>query len=186
MKVREQTLGQEERWRHREGMEEMANKNGKLKKAYYRAKTVPTVPSGEQTHLSFLLLPQSLSGCSFFTAAFAPTSPLQFDLLSSKWIDGGYQQHGNRMNYMWCWKYPRYPKGSCKRTNMKRRICVWRKCSLTLASLSPVGQSAGTIFKTLLVFCALKKKKNKKKKKAMLSLREKELYKKKKNYEWLH
>lgn len=45
---------------------------------------------------------------------------------------------------------------------------------LTHASLSPVGQIAGTILKTLLVFLCVKKK-------AMLSLRrKKKLYKKKK------
>lgn len=46
----------------------VANKRDKVRMAYYRAKTMLTVPSGAQTHLPLLLLPQSLSGCSFFTA----------------------------------------------------------------------------------------------------------------------
>lgn len=57
------------------------NQREKVRMAYYRAKTMLTVPSGAQTHLPLLLLPQSLSGCSFFTAAFTPqSSPLQFAL----------------------------------------------------------------------------------------------------------
>lgn len=36
----------------------------------------------------------------------------------------------------------------------KYRVNDAEKWSLTLARLSPVGQSAGTILKTLLVFCA--------------------------------
>lgn len=44
-----------------------------------------TVPNGAQTHLPLLLLPQSLSGCSFFTTAFTPqSSPLQFALKNYK------------------------------------------------------------------------------------------------------
>lgn len=46
----------------------------KVRMTYYRAQTMLTVPSGAQTHLSLLLLPQSLSGCYFFQAAFTPTS----------------------------------------------------------------------------------------------------------------
>lgn len=58
-----------------------ANKRDEGRMAYYRAKTMLTVPSGAQTHLSLLLLPQSLSGCSFFTTAFTPQScPLPFAL----------------------------------------------------------------------------------------------------------
>ena len=43
----------------------------------------------------------------------------------------------------------------------------WNKCSLIVARLNPIGQSAGTVIKTkqVLVFCALKK--------AMLSQRKK-------------
>lgn len=82
MKVREQTLGQKERWRWGYGGgNDGANKRDEGRMAYYRAKTMLTVPSGAQTHLPLLLLPQSLSGCSFVIAAFTPqSSPLQFVL----------------------------------------------------------------------------------------------------------
>lgn len=51
-----------------QGGYEGANKRNKVRMAYYRAKTMLTVPSGAQTHLPLLLLQLSLSGCSFFTA----------------------------------------------------------------------------------------------------------------------
>lgn len=65
----------------RGGSGEMTGQIRRTRMAYYRAKTMISVPSGAQTHLPLLLLPQSLSGSSFFTAAFTPqSSPLQFAL----------------------------------------------------------------------------------------------------------
>lgn len=55
-------------------------------------------------------------------------------------------------------------------------IRMWSKCSLTLASLSLVGQSAGTILKTLLVFCALKKGNAESEKKKKLYKKKKKIY----------
>lgn len=83
MKVREQTFrtGKVKTQRGHGGGNYGGSERDKVRKAYYREKTMLTVPSGAQTHLSFLLLPQSLSGCSFFTAAFTPqSSPLLFAL----------------------------------------------------------------------------------------------------------
>lgn len=154
MKVWGQTLGQKERRRHREGMEEMANEGNKVRMAYYRAKTVLTVPNGEQTHFSSPTATKSfrlflLCGCIHSTSV-CPLKLYWIRRISAMW-----QPHELHMLL----KMTKISQSIGQKDNdAEKDVISGGNAALTLASLSPVGQISGTILKTLLVFCALKKR----------------------------
>lgn len=134
MKVQEQTLGQKERWRHRKSREEEEEMMGKVagkkeRMAYYRAKTMLSVPSGAQT--------PPFPHCR---KVFQAVPSLKLDslwkilLFSLLWgtLKVKFRKKINNIRCICCWSYL-----STEQKMLKRMPFMWSECSLPPSQSEP-------------------------------------------------